>query len=62
MTDWSAAAPLLALVGAVLVAMGAIWHRLGRMEHKIDTALRALREHTHADGSPATAPIPADTD
>ena len=60
--DWPTIAPLLALVVAVLMGIAAIWYKLGRMEAKMDLALLALREHTHADGSPATTPVPVDAD
>ena len=74
---------------ALLGIWGAIQHRLGRLEARMDglersqsearaenirlheetraefrreirLILQVMREHTHADGSPATTPVPVD--
>ena len=40
-----------------------IWHRMGRIEVKLESGLMFLRELTHAqDTGQAIAPIPADAD
>ena len=60
--DWPAIAPLFALGVGALLGIAAIWYKVGRMEAKLDLTLRALREHTHADGSAASTPIPVEAD
>ena len=60
--EWQFIAPLYALVGGALLGLSAVWYKLGRMENKLDMALKVMRDHTHADGSRATTPIPADAD
>ena len=107
--EWTQWLPLIAGMVALLGIWGAIQHRLGRLEARMDglekgqaeakaenirlyeeakaenirlyeeakaenirqheetrslvrLALRVMREHTHADGSPATTPIPVDSD
>ena len=57
--EWAEIAPLIAL-GVGALGFAGIWHKLGRMESKVDLALRMMREHTHADGSPATASVPVE--
>ena len=81
--------PLIAGMVALLGIWGAIQHRLGRLEARMENLergqaeakaenirlheetraefrreirliLQVLREHTHADGSPATTPVPVD--
>ena len=59
--EWTEVAPLVAL-GVGALGLAGIWYKLGRIESKVDLALRMMRDHTHADGSPATAPIPAEGD
>ena len=40
-----------------------IWHRMGRIEVKLESGLMFLREHSHdRDTGQAIAPIPADAD
>lgn len=94
--EWTQWLPLIAGLVALLGVWGAIQHRLGRLEARMDSlekgqaeakaenirlyeeaksenirqheetrslvrlALQVMREHTHADGSPATTPIPVD--
>ena len=61
---------LLAMMGALLAMMGGLFLkmvdlgvRMGRVETKVDTALRFLREHTHdRDTGQAVAPVPAEAD
>ena len=59
--EWTEIAPLVAL-GVGALGLAGIWYKLGRIESKVDLALRMMRYHTHVDGSPATAPIPAEGD
>ena len=59
--EWTAIAPLVAL-GVGALGLAGIRYKLGRIESKVDLAMRMMRDHTHADGSPARAPIPADCD
>ena len=89
--EWTQWLPLIAGMVALLGIWGAVQHRLGRLEARIDglergqaeakadnirlheetraeirreirLILQVVREHTHADGSPATTPIPVDGD
>ena len=100
--EWTQWLPLIAGMIALLGIWGAVQHRLGRLEARIDglergqaeakadnirmheearaenirlheetraeirreirLVLQVVREHTHADGSPATTPIPVDGD
>lgn len=40
-----------------------IWHRMGRIEIKLESGLMFLRDQTHdRDTGQAVAPIPADAD
>ena len=87
--EWTQWLPLIAGMVALLGIWGAIQHRLGRLEARMDNLergqaeakadnirlheetrseirreirliLQVMREHTHADGSPATTPVPVD--
>ena len=87
--EWTQWLPLIAGMVALLGIWGAIQHRLGRLEGRMDNLergqaeakaenirlheetrseirreirliLQVMREHTHADGSPATTPVPVD--
>ena len=89
--EWTQWLPLIAGVIALLGIWGAVQHRLGRLEARIDglergqaeakadnirlheetraeirreirLILQVVREHTHADGSPAATPVPVDGD
>ncbi len=87
--EWTQWLPLIAVGIALLGIWGAVQHRLGKLEARIESLergqseakadnirlheetraeirreirliLQVVREHTHADGSPATTPIPVD--
>ena len=59
--EWTEIAPLVTL-GVGTLGLAGLWYKLGRIESKVDLAMRMMRDHTYADGSPATAPIPAEGD
>lgn len=54
---------LMAMMGGLFVKMIDLGTRMGRVEVKVDTALRFLREHTHDPVTgQAVAPVPLEAD
>ena len=59
--EWTEIAPLVAL-GVGALGLPGIRYKLGRIESKLDLALRMMWDHTHAGGSPVRAAMPAEGD
>lgn len=56
-------AAMMAMMGGLFLKMVDLGGRIGRLEGKVDTTLRFLREHTHdRDTGQAVAPVPVEAD